>query len=324
MNMLEIKDLSVHFKSRAGTVHAVEGVNLWLEKGELLGVAGESGCGKTTTTLAIPGLLPQNAFIPRGQILFNGEDLVKKTEKEMEKVRWKQISVIFQGAMNALNPLQTVGKQMIEPILLHEPHVSKKEAEERVKELLEQVGIEKNRFTNYPHEFSGGMRQRVMIAMSLVCDPELVIADEPVTALDVMIQAQILELLKKLVKKYSLSMIMISHDLSVLCELCDKIAIMYAGRVVEYGYAREVFTHPKHPYTVKLLHSLPDIYGEKVFINGIPGYPPSLITPPAGCPFCERCTERIPECGSRVPELVDLGGGHYAACCRQTEGRAVV
>lgn len=320
MNMLELKDLSVHFTSRAGTVRAVEGVNLWLNKGELLGVAGESGCGKTTTTLAIPGLLPKNAFIPQGQILFNGEDLTKKTEREMEKIRWKQIPVIFQGAMNALNPLQTVGKQMMEPILLHEAHVTKKEAEERVRELLEQVGIEKNRFHHYPHEFSGGMRQRVMIAMSLVCRPELVIADEPVTALDVMIQAQILELLKELVQQYSLSMIMISHDLSVLCELCDKIAIMYAGRVVEYGPARVVFTHPRHPYTERLLHSLPDIYGEKVFINGIPGYPPNLITPPEGCPFYERCTEKGPECGERVPELAEAGAGHYAACCRRREG----
>lgn len=320
MNMLEIKDLSVHFSSRAGTVHAVEGVNMWLKKGEILGVAGESGCGKTTTTLAIPGLLPKNATIPNGQILFNGEDLVSKTEKEMEDLRWKQISVIFQGAMNALNPLQTVGKQMMEPILLHEPDVSKREAEARVKKLLEQVGIKGDRFTNYPHEFSGGMRQRVMIAMSLVCNPELVIADEPVTALDVMIQAQILELLRDLVKEYELSMIMISHDLSVLCELCDKIAIMYAGRIMEYGSAKEIFHHPKHPYTSRLMHSLPDIYGEKVFVNGIPGYPPNLIHPPEGCPFAERCTECDGLCRSAVPELQDIGGEHYVACCHKLEG----
>lgn len=320
MNMLEIKDLSVHFSSRAGTVHAVEGVNMWLKKGEILGVAGESGCGKTTTTLAIPRLLQKNATIPNGQILFNGEDLVSKTEKEMEKLRWKKISVIFQGAMNALNPLQTIGKQMMEPILLHEPEVSKQEAEERVKKLLEQVGIKGDRFTNYPHEFSGGMRQRVMIAMALVCNPELVIADEPVTALDVMIQAQILELLKELVKEYSLSMIMISHDLSVLCGLCDKIAIMYAGRIMEYGNAREIFNHPKHPYTARLMSSLPDIYGDKVFVNGIPGYPPNLIHPPQGCPFCDRCTECDDLCRSKVPELQDIGGEHYIACFHKIEG----
>ena len=209
---------------------------------------------------------------------------------------------------------------MVEPILLHESGVSKKEAEDRVKELLEQVGINANRFHNYPHEFSGGMRQRVMIAMSLVCRPELVIADEPVTALDVMIQAQILELLRELVKTYSLSMIMISHDLSVLCELCDKIVIMYAGRVVEYGDAREIFNRPKHPYTVRLLHSLPDIYGKKEFLNGIPGYPPSLLELPQGCPFYDRCTERSGLCRETVPRLKKLKADHYAACCRLMEG----
>lgn len=314
MNILDIKDLTVHFKSQAGIVHAVENVNLWIEKGQLLGIAGESGCGKSTTALAIPRLLQNNAVIPKGQILFNGEDLLQKTEKEMQDYRWKQISVIFQGAMNALNPLQTIGKQIIEPILLHEPKTPVQEAEMRGKELLEQVGIAESRFSNYPHEFSGGMRQRVMIAMALACRPQLVIADEPVTALDVMIQAQILELLRELSSAYSLSMVMISHDLSVLSELCDKIAIMYAGRVVEYGDSSEVFTNPKHPYTHRLMNSLPNIYGEKIFIHGIPGYPPSLLELPVGCPFYNRCIQRKPHCAEMNPTLVKSEGNHYTAC----------
>lgn len=314
MKLLEIQDLAVEFQSAAGTVHAVRGVNLWLEKGELLGIAGESGCGKTTTALSIPRLLPKNARIAGGQILFEGRDLTQKTEAEMRTIRWKQISVIFQGAMNALNPLKNVGAQIAEPILLHEPETTKQQAEERAKELLEQVGISAKRYRNFPHEFSGGMRQRVMIAMSLACRPKLVIADEPVTALDVMIQAQILVLLRELSQQYALSMVMISHDLSVLSELCDKIAIMYAGRVVEYGVASEVFTHPAHPYTVRLMKSYPNIYGEKTFIHGIPGYPPSLLKIQPGCPYASRCAERKTTCEELEPALIEVGAGHYCAC----------
>lgn len=314
MNILEVRDLAIYFKSRAGTVHAVDGVNLWLEKGKILGIAGESGCGKSTTALSIPKLLPSNASISRGAILFNGENIADKSEKEMESIRWKQISVIFQGAMNALNPLKTVGQQIMEPILLHEPKTTKSEAKARTEELLEQVGIAKNRFYSYPHEFSGGMRQRAMIAMSLACRPQLVIADEPVTALDVMVQAQILELIRDLCKKYDLSMIMISHDLSVLAELCDQIAIMYAGKVVEYGNAKEVFRNPKHPYTIRLMHSFPDIHGERTFVNGIPGYPPSLLYPPKGCSFYDRCTVRKDECKEAEMKTVMVGEKHYSAC----------
>ena len=314
MNILELRDLAIHFKSRAGTVHAVEGVNLWLEKGKILGIAGESGCGKSTTALSIPKLLPSNASIVRGEVFYNGENLVNKSEKEMQEIRWKQISVIFQGAMNALNPLKTVGNQIMEPILLHEHDTTKADAKERTMGLLEQVGIAKNRFYSYPHEFSGGMRQRAMIAMSLACRPELVIADEPVTALDVMIQAQIMELIRDLSKQYALSMIMISHDLSVLAELCDKIAIMYAGKVVEYGDAKEVFRNPKHPYTIRLMNSFPNIFGERTFVHGIPGYPPSLLHPPEGCSFYDRCTVRREECREYDMKIVKAGENHYSAC----------
>lgn len=314
MSLLEIKDLNIRFASRAGRVHAVEGVNLWIGEGQILGIAGESGCGKTTTAMAVPRLLPDNAEILKGEIIFKGEDLLQKSEKEMRDIRWKQISVIFQGAMNALNPLVPVGRQIVEPILLHEQGIALKEADERGRELLEQVGISAKRFRDYPHEFSGGMRQRVNIAMSLACRPKLVIADEPVTALDVMIQAQILNLLHDLRAKYSLSMIMISHDLSVLSELCDKIAIMYAGSVVEYGSVSEVMENPAHPYTLRIMNAYPNIYAEKVFINGIPGYPPNLLSKPQGCSFYDRCAERKEQCLNQTPELTALANGHYSAC----------
>lgn len=319
MRILDIKNLTINFKTTAGLVHAVDGVDIWLEEGELLGLVGESGCGKTTTSLAIPKLLSDNAVIDKGQILFNGKDLVPLAEKEMQKIRWKDIAVIFQGAMNAFNPLYTIGKQIMEPILIHNKGTSKKDAEKQAKKLLDQVGISEKRFDGYPHEFSGGMRQRAMIAMALACKPKLVIADEPVTALDVMIQAQILELLKDLCKEYNLSMIMVSHDLSVLAELCDKIAVMYAGKVVEYGSSNDVFSNPKHPYTHRLMDSYPNIYEEKEFVQGIPGYPPSLVNPPKGCLFYDRCIQRIDLCTSWNPQLYKLGEERHVACinCRK-------
>lgn len=314
MNILEIKDLTIHFNTRAGKVHAVEGVDLCLEKGMILGIAGESGCGKTTTALSIPLLLPSNAEIASGKIIFEGEDITAATEKQMEKIRWKKISMVFQGAMNALNPLKTVGDQIIEPILLHETSLSKQEAKERAMTLLEQVGIAGNRYHSYPHEFSGGMKQRAMIAMALACRPELVIADEPVTALDVMVQAQIIELLKDLCSQYNLSLIMISHDLSVMAELCDKVVIMYAGKIMESGDTMQVFHDPRHPYTARLMESFPDIHDEREFINGIPGHPPSLLHPPDGCPFYERCTIRREECRKHDMKMIETGRGHSSAC----------
>jgi peptide/nickel transport system ATP-binding protein len=320
MNILEIKDLSINFKSRSGIVHAVRNASLHVKSGELLGIVGESGCGKTTTALCIPNLLPKNAVVASGQILFEGRDLLSISEKEMQSIRWKEISVIFQGAMNALNPLRSIGDQIIEPLMIHEKGIEKSEAMRRGKEILEKVGIAPERFSGYPHEFSGGMRQRVMIAMALVCRPKLVIADEPVTALDVMIQAQILELLRDVSREYNLSLVMISHDLSVLSELCDSIAVMYAGSVLEYGNAKNVFGAPKHPYTQRLLHSYPDIYGERKFIDGIPGYPPSLYEPPGNCPFYERCDRKLAACERELPHMSEFADDSHVSCLLWQKG----
>jgi peptide/nickel transport system ATP-binding protein len=255
--MLEVKNLFIEFTSLMGTVKAARNVSFSLNEGEVLGLAGESGCGKTTTALSIPRLLPRNATVTDGQILLDGEDLCTKSETEMEKIRWCQISVVFQGAMNALNPIKTIESQILEAILHHEPHTTKEDARRRVLSLLDKVGISSNRASNYPHEFSGGMRQRAMIAMALACNPRLVIADEPITALDVMVQAQILNLIKSLCDELNLAMILISHDLSVIAETCDRVAIMYAGRLVEDGSVKSVFKQPAHPYTQALLRAFP-------------------------------------------------------------------
>lgn len=312
--MLEIKNLSIEFTSLAGTVKAVRNVNFSLKEGEVLGLAGESGCGKTTTALAIPRLLPRNARITGGQILLDGKDLCSNSEEQMEKIRWRQISVVFQGAMNAFNPVKTIEAQIIEPILHHEPQNSKEDARRRVLDLLEMVGISSNRASNYPHEFSGGMRQRAMIAMALACNPRLVIADEPITALDVMVQAQILNLLKRLSDELNLAMILISHDLSVIAETCDRVAIMYAGRLVEDGSVVSVFKRPAHPYTHALLHAFPNIHKERKFVPGIPGNPPSLVHLPAGCAFSARCSRRMDKCNLIDPPMIPLETDHTAAC----------
>jgi len=294
-------------------VHAVSGVSFALDEGEALGLAGESGCGKTTTALALMRLLPYNGRIISGSIVFRGRDLVKASDMRIRKVRWKDISIIFQGAMNSLNPVRNIGQQIAEPIILHEK-VEEDAAMDRVGELLELVGINRERRRDFPHEFSGGMRQRVMIAMALACNPKLVIADEPVTALDVMIQAQILELLERLRKELHLSMILISHDLSVMAETCEKVAIMYGGKMMEVGKTVDVFTDPKHPYTQGLVAAFPDIRGQRTMPASIPGDVPSLINPPTGCVFHPRCKFAFDRCIAAEPALAEVTPGRRAAC----------
>ncbi len=327
MSLLEISGLGIRYTTKTGVVQAVEDVDLTVGEGEMVGLAGESACGKTTVALAIPRLLPDNAAVTSGQVRMDGLDLLTVPESEMERTRWSRVSMVFQGAMNALNPVQTIGAQILEPIRFHEPGTSSARAKARVAELLEQVGIPAARGGEYPHEFSGGMRQRVMIAMALACRPKLVIADEPVTALDVMTQAQILSLLRDLRRQLGIAMILISHDLSVIAETCDRVAIMYAGRIAEQAPAAILFgtrerpARPAHPYTQALLGAFPNIHRQRTFVEGIPGYPPDLSAPPPGCRFAGRCPRAIDRCRSETPLLRALGDEHAAACHLAEEDR---
>lgn len=296
-----------------GIARAVENVSFTLKKGEMLGLAGESGCGKTTTALSVMRLLPPGGKILNGEIIVDNEDLVKKTDREMRDIRWKKISMVFQGAMNALNPVIRVGEQVAESIIEKEK-VSKGEALKRARLLFELVGLDSSRVTNYPHEFSGGMRQRVMIAMALACDPSIVIADEPVTALDVIVQTRILELLRQLQRQLNLSVIMITHDLSVIAETCDRVAIMYAGKIVELGNVVDVYKNSRHPYTEALITAFPSIAGKKRRFDSIPGDPPDLTSPPSGCRFHPRCPMQQDTCRTLDPEYLKIGPDHYVAC----------
>jgi oligopeptide/dipeptide ABC transporter ATP-binding protein len=311
--LLVVENLRTYFTLSSGIVKAVDGVSFELHDGEALGIAGESGCGKTTTALSLLRLLPPNARVVEGSVKLFGIDLAQKSENALRRYRWREISVIFQGAMNALNPVQRVGDQVAEPIV-ERLGVPKAEAKRRARELLELVGIARDRAADYPHQLSGGMRQRAMIAMALACDPAIVIGDEPTTALDVMVQAQILELLERLREELGLSLILITHDLSVIAETCDRVMVMYAGRVAEEGPVRTIFSGPRHPYTQMLLAAIPNLDSDKRLLATIPGSPPDLRTPPPGCRFHPRCPMAMDVCREVVPPEVRYADGVRVAC----------
>jgi peptide/nickel transport system ATP-binding protein len=315
MALLEVRDLAVEFTVASGRrARAVDGISFDVDEGEAVGLVGESGCGKTTTALAITRLLPANGRIAGGSVRFAGEDLTALDPEAFRRRRWTDIAIIFQGAMNALNPVRRVGDQVAEPVLLHEPGLSKAAAMARVGELFELVGISPERRREYPHQFSGGMRQRVMIAMALACRPRLVIGDEPTTALDVMMQAQILELLEELRRELGLAMILITHDLSVLAETCDRVAIMYAGQIAEMGPVRDLYASPQHPYTQRLLGAFPAIGGPRELAPAIPGVPPDPSEELLGCRFAPRCHRVAERCSVEEPELRPLSEERLVRC----------
>ncbi len=313
--ILDVQHLTTNYRTLRGWVRATEDISFQLGQGEALGIAGESGCGKTTVALSLLKILPSGGKIRKGKIIFDGTDLVPLNENDMRKIRWKEIAIVFQGAMNAMNPVYKVGDQIVEAIRTHQHDVSKDAAMDRAKSLLELVGVEPSRVDNYPHEFSGGMRQRALIAMALAANPKLLIADEPGTALDVIVQAQTLKLMRELREKLGLSMILISHDLSIIAETCNKVAIMYAGRIAEYGDAEAVYDEPLHPYTQGLIKAFPSIKGARTRLSSIPGQPPDLLHPPSGCKFNPRCPYVMDVCHKIDPSLEKHGSGdHYVAC----------
>lgn len=313
MSLLEVKHLRTYFDTSAGEYKAVDDVSFDLDYGEALGLVGESGCGKTTCALSIAKLLPKEGRIAGGEILLEGTDILKLSDDQVREKRWKEVSIIFQGAMNALNPVMKVGDQIAEAIVLHEK-CKKEEALLRVGDLFELVEMPRNRIHNYPHEFSGGMKQRAMIAMALACNPKVVIGDEPTTALDVMVQAQILNLLEKLRRELNMGLILITHDLAILGETCDKIAVMYGGKIVETGTVEDIFENTAHPYTERLISCFPYIEKKKVIPAGIKGTPPNMFTPPGGCSFHPRCHRAMDICKSEDPVAVKIGEKHFSAC----------
>lgn len=316
MTLLEVENLSIGYHTRKGFRRAVEGVSFSLGAGRSLGFVGESGCGKTTLGMGLMRLLPPNALITKGRVTFEGTDLLDLLEEEMRKVRWKKISMIFQAAMNALNPVHRVADQIAEAILAHSHGLQKIEATQRVEALFQLVGIPKNRMRDYPHQYSGGMKQRAIIAMALACRPKLIIADEPTTALDVIVQDQILEETRNLQREFGVAIIFISHDIAIVADVCHDIGIMYAGQLVEYGPRTEVFDHPVHPYTQALLASYPALTGPSSRLKPIPGEMPNLINPPEGCRFCDRCPGATAACRRETPVWAAVGPGHHALCAK--------
>jgi peptide/nickel transport system ATP-binding protein len=319
---LSVRDLIVEYTSENETIHAVNGVSFNMERGKTLGLVGETGAGKTTIAKAILRVLPDvSAYIKNGQINLENQDLLRLNEKEMQKVRGNKISMIFQDPMTALNPVKYVGEQIAEGLRLHNKRLKKYEAKSRAEQMLEMVGIPAERYSEYPHQFSGGMKQRVVIAMALACNPLLLLADEPTTALDVTIQAQVLEMIKDLKQKYETSMILITHDLGVVAETCDDVAVIYAGEIIESGTLEEVFSKPAHPYTKGLFGALPDLEKDEGRLKPIDGVPPDPTNLPKGCKFFPRCACNDERCHDDTGKnLLHIGGTHFCRCCNSLKG----
>ena len=315
---LEVKDLVVEYKSDGQTVHAVNGVSFHLDHGKTLGLVGETGAGKTTIAKSILRILPDvGCKVTGGEIHLEDQELLTLHENEMRKIRGNKISMIFQDPMTALNPVQKVGDQIAEVVRLHnDNHVN---PEERAKEMLETVGIPAERYSEYPHQFSGGMKQRVVIAIALACNPDLLLADEPTTALDVTIQAQVLDLIADLRKKYNTSMLLITHDLGVVAQVCDEVAVIYAGNIVEYGTKEQIFDHPTHPYTIGLFGAIPDMNEDEEWLHPIDGLPPDPTNLPQGCAFAPRCKYATDACRKSAIPMQKTADGHDCRCCRMAE-----
>ena len=313
-NVLEVRNLTMHYRTRKGPVFAVDDVSFSLARGESLGLVGESGCGKTSVAISLLKLLPDNAEIIEGEILLNGTDLVPLSEAEMNKFRWRRMSMVFQAAMNALNPVYTIEEQILEAMQYHMPHLDDAEMHRRVDELFELVGLDPAFKNQYPHQYSGGMRQRAVIAMALSCEPDIIIADEPTTALDVIVQDQLLRRIREIQKQLNMAMIYISHDVAVIAEVSERVGVMYAGQMAEMASTEAIFHHPLHPYTMGLMSAFPSIVGEKTELVTLPGEPPDLLNPPPGCRFHPRCPYATAICMKEVPEFKDYGDRHYVAC----------
>ncbi|MGY5879311.1 MAG: ABC transporter ATP-binding protein [Candidatus Thorarchaeota archaeon] len=311
--VLQVEDLATYYYIGDRELKAVDGVSFSIEAKRTLGLAGESGCGKTTTAYSIMRILAENGKIARGSINLSGVELTTLSDEEMRKLRWKKASIVFQYAMNAFNPVLRIGNQIVE-VIQEKDDISQDDAQQIVNDLFDEVGLKPERQTDYPHEFSGGMLQRAIIAQALACDPQLIIADEPVTALDVIVQNKILDLLRKLQDKYNLAVLFITHDLSVVAENCHDVGIMYAGNLVEVGTAEDVFKRSAHPYSYKLIGAFPSVVGPKKRLEFIPGSPPNLLNIPQGCRFHPRCPFATEKCSNEIPEYKEVGDGHYAKC----------
>ncbi len=318
---MEVDSLTVDYRTRRGDIRAVNNVSFSLEKGEILGLVGESGSGKSTLGLSVIRLVPPPGAIVGGSIGIDGKDILSFSEEEMRSIRGKRVALIFQDPMTSLNPVKKIGAHFVELVRTHEPGVSEREAIRRAERALKDVGILPERINNYPHQFSGGMRQRIMIALAIALNPDLVIADEPTTALDVIVQAKILDLLKSLQDTYEMALILITHDLSIVLERCDRIIVMYAGSLVEYASSLELHRNPRHPYTQGLLQSIPNIELTEQQLKAIPGSPPDLLKPPEGCRFYSRCSRTEKKCRVEEPPLVEISPGHYVRCFKEAHNR---